>query len=187
VAGNKYMVGLLLTSIVTEGLVEWSLRTGREYYYFYHFYGPMEYIFLALFFYKNQPRRYIRTIILPSIPLFVFLSLALSFSLIGLKGYQGLNTITRGILLILLSIITLFTFENDKPFYRVAVFWICTGILIYYSGTFFINGVYNGLLKKYPMEKDYFKKLHGIINVVFNYLLYIFFCIGILCSRPGKK
>jgi arginine exporter protein ArgO len=117
----------------------------------------------------------------------VLLSLLLSFSLIKFSNYQGLNTTVRGVFLIILSIVTLFTFKSNYPYYKVAIFWIGVGVLLYYGGIFFINGAYSSLIKKYPTDLAYFKKLHSIFNIIFNYLLYLFISIGLLCPRATLK
>lgn len=183
----KYIGALLLISFLTEVTVEILIQSGRPYYFLYHFYGLLDYILLVYYLYKNQPVKFIRSVMLWSIPLVFFTCLYLSIFRIGLNNYQGMNIIIRGAILILFSIITLFTFHDEKPIYRVPVFWISVGLIIFFSGTFFMNGVYNGLIKNYPTDKNYYKKLHGIINLGFNYLLYLIFCLAIICSPPKKK
>lgn len=179
---------LLVIAIITEGLVEWRVQLDKPYYFFYHFYGPIEYFFLCLFFVKVIQKKIFQIIIYATIPFFVTISLLISFNLLKLEGYQGMNTIIRGTFLIFWALIALFNlpYEKDLSIFRIPAFWILLGVLFYYGGVFFINGVYNGIQKNYPADKDYYRKIHNIINLAFNYYLYIMISIGILCLAKKK-
>jgi hypothetical protein len=180
---------LIAVSIIAEGVVEYLIQKKFAYYYVYHFFGPMEYVCICLFFFQYATNYWLRMTIIVSIPVFVIASLILSLGIINIVNYQGLNTSIRGFLLIIIALISLFSlpYERGKSLYLQPVFWVTVAIMLYYGGVFFINGVYNGLLKKYPLEKDYYQRIHNVINIIFNYIYYIFFCVAFVCSKPNRK
>jgi hypothetical protein len=154
----------------------------------YHIYLPIEYTFLAYFFYLVNQESKIRHFALISIPVFIIFSLIVSVFSSYFRQYPGMNANAEGVLLILWSLYTLFSLnpnENFKiPILQLPLFWICMGILVFHSGTFFYNGLINSILDKQP---DLVKFLNYAIAKALNYFLYISFSIGFLYSNKWQK
>lgn len=182
-----YLGILLAVSNIVETIVAYSINVGQPFFYWYHIFIPIDYILLSLLFWNFQKVKWIKAFTIITIPFFVIICLWLSIFKIPLNEYPSLHSIFRGILLILVSVLTLFTFSEDDKYYRVSIFWICIGVLILYSGGFFVKGFYNYLLERYPEEKQYFKRLHSLISIIFNYLFYGLIIIGLICSRAKKS
>ena len=178
---------LLAVSNIIEGIVYFKVNSGQPFFIYYHIFIPVDFLCLCLLFYNYQDNFILKKVILVISLAFVVFSYSWSFLLNNPSHYPGLSSLLRGILLIVLSVLTLFTFTSEKRFYKVPVFWICMGVLILYSGGFLVKGFYNILLQKYPEEKAYFKKLHSVISIIFNYIFYCLIITGLLCSRAKRK
>lgn len=179
---------LMAVSFIVEIFVEYRISRSQPYYFIYHFFGPVEYSFFC-FYFSSYLKGIIRTFILLSIPVFILISFSISYHLVSIGSYGGINLIIRGTLLMAWALICLFNLPitGVSNIFKLPEFWIVTGVILYYGGVFFMNGLYNGLVKLHPAEKTYYKHLHNIINLVFNYFLYMMFCTGILCLPAKKK
>lgn len=152
----------------------------------YHIYIPIEYSLLAYFFSLSTKMPTLKKNILLSIPIYLMTSLILSVFILSFYEFPGLNFNIEGILLILWSLIILF---NLQPIYefsilKAPIFWICLGILIFHTGMFLFNGVFNYLFK---LNSPLAKQLFQLVNKNLNFLLYICFSIAFVCSHQMKK
>lgn len=152
----------------------------------YHLYIPIEYCLLTLFFYKNIDQIHVRKLAQYSIAGFIILSLFLSQFYIGWTNFPGLNLNLEGILLCSWAVIVLFSVKPhlDLPIFRLPIFWICLAIIIYHSGTFVMNGLFNVLRQS---RYELFQSLREVVSKNINNLLYIMFIIAFLCSHQMKK
>lgn len=178
---------LLGISILTEAIVNILHYVYYENYTFiYHLYLPVEYSFLAYFFYHNNHNKLTKYIISLSIPFYFLLSATISLGWISIDRFPGFNFALEGIILIIWSIITLFSIQPilNVPITRLPIFWICLGILIFHSGSFFFVGVFEYLLSK---NSGLAYQLHRIIIKGLNYILYICFSTAFICSNQMKK
>lgn len=180
-----YILGITLA---TEAFV-------NLYYYFkgkldfipiYHLFIPLEYSLLCIFFSKNIQNHLIRKLLIRSIFVFLIVSLSLSWYVIGLQKFPGHNYNIEGVLLCGWSIITLFHLEinTEEPIYKLPIFWICLGILVFHLGIFTLNGVYNKIL---VTNREVFNKLRLIVEKSLNIFLYSCYFISALCSHRMMK
>jgi len=181
---------LLSFSVITELIVN-VLRymygyAISDYQFIYHLYIPFEYALLAYYFSLNNNKPQVRKLILLSIPLFILCSLLISILLISFKEHPGLNFNLSGILLIGWCLITLFSIPPNLTIsiFRLPIFWICTGILLFHVGIFFFNNLYSQLLSQNP---DLAQSLHRLTFKTLNYILYFCFSLAFLCSNQMKK
>lgn len=184
--GFSSLALLLLFSIITEIGAEICKQYKQNYYFLYHIFTLFEYSFIAFYLSKYQKSVLIKKIISISIPFFIVSSLLLSIFIVRINEYPGLQYNLEGVLLILWSLVSLFSFTpvNNDPLYKQSSFWIASGFFIFYVGIFFVNGVFNYFFSK---SDPNVKILHTVINTIFNYTLYIFMIIGFLCSlKKGK-
>jgi len=186
----KVFAVLLSFSVITELIVNamrYVFGYGiSDYMFIYHLYIPLEYALLAYFFYLNNDNQTVKKFILLSIPLFMVLSILLSLNIISPKEHPGLNLNLEGLLLITWCLIKLFSIRPSAttPNYRLPIFWICIGILIYHTGTYYYNHIYDNLLN---INSELAQSLHRLTHKSLNYVLYICFSIAFLCSNQMKK
>ncbi len=152
----------------------------------YYVYIPVEYCLLVFFYAENTSKKLLKSILHFSIVAY----LAICYLFISFDGdvavypasiYNSscfLNTVWITILF--------FDFENkeDIPITRLPLFWIYTGLLIFYAGIFFFNGAYNYFVKN---DFDLAKKLRLYINTGLNYVLYSVLTYSFLCSKKNTK
>lgn len=175
---------LLPISLSTELLVEFLIYKGKNFYPLYHFYEIIDFFLLCLLFYKNRNFSGVGYL-----PVFFYISFLFFISIIyllnpSISQYPSIHYSIESFLLITLSIRFLWTIEpqNSNTLIETGMFWVASGLILFHSGIFIVNGSFNYLIKGSPESlilKDW-------INMVFNYILYIFFIIGILCQKSSK-
>lgn len=178
-----FFIALIIELLVTFiSLNKWKFPV----YFLYHLYIPIEYGLLTFFFYKKINPLWLQKLAKYSIPTFAIFSLVISEFQIGWVYFPGLNLNLEGILLSLWAIITLFSVKPHLflPIYRLPIFWICLAIIIYHSGTFVMNGLFNVLRQN---KYELFESLRIVINKNLNNLLYIMFIMAFVCSHQMKK
>ncbi|CAG4993533.1 hypothetical protein DYBT9275_01186 [Dyadobacter sp. CECT 9275] len=168
--------------VTVISIYQWKIPV----YTLYHFYIPLEYGLLTFYFYKTLDQEKIKKIAKYSIPCFTIFSLVLSQFHIGWTNFPGLNLNIEGILLCFWAIVALFSVKPHLflPIYRLPIFWICLAVIIYHSGTFVMNGLFNVLRQN---RYEVFESLRGVINKNINNLLYMMFIIAFVCSHQMKK
>ena len=178
---------LLFLSLITEIIVDICyFILDIDYHIIYHIYTPLEYLLFASYFYIYHKSQVIKILVVTSIVIFTLLSVFISTEIININVHPGLNDNVEGFFLIILSSFTLLTINlNPKiSIISLPVFWICLAILIFHSGIFLFNGLYNYLVAKKSVIAQ---PLHQLIIKNFNYLLYILFSIAFICSNRMKK
>jgi hypothetical protein len=185
--GLSIFPALLGLGIVTEVCVHFLLaKNGLPYIIIYHVYIPLEYTLWMLYFRAVTQNKLIRTLQVYSIYLFVLLCLVLSIIYIPVDKFPNLQLNLEGILLIIWATSSIFTIEyypNVNIFSR-PVFWICVGVLIYYTGSFSFMGVYNYITAN---KAALGKVLKIYLLIIPNCILYTSLSIAFLCSQRIKK
>ncbi len=187
--GLHILVGLLGLGLFTEYLVSANNAISDVNYedYIYNIYVPFEYFLYASFFYCINKNRYIRKSILISIPLFIVSILIFSeFKAIFGEKLRTNIYVLSGIFTIIWSLWTLFILEPIKgiTFKTHPLFWICTGLIIFYSVNTPYNLMYDSLKE---LDKDLFKLASKIVQRGSNMFLYLIISIGFICSHRMKK
>jgi len=179
-------VALLSFSIITEVAVEIIGKETNSYYFVYHFFIIIEYIFITLILKRWVTNTRVKKIMLSSVFVFCLVSLLISTYIQDFSFFPSINANIEGLLIITWCIISFFSIvplENTAIYY-LPVFWVTLAFFIYFSGTLGINGVYNYLLTQ---EGATAKKIYSIFNSISNYVLYILLTIGILCHNQDRK
>ncbi len=180
---------LLLAALMTEltaYLIYYTTWLKPYRFTIYHFYIPIEYAILSYYFAEQRIPSRIKRLILTSIPVFVIISLVHTFYGDNLIKFPGINLNLSGFLIMLWSVIVLFRVEPSLAIslYKLPLFWISVGVLIYYAGGFLFNALYSYLLSnRYELSNS----LNGLINKGLNYVLYLCFIYAFVCARPMKK
>ena len=176
---------LFLTSLM-EIYVQVLFKQNIDFTYLYHSFIAIEYpLFCWFLLGAIRPGKFSNTIKI-SIPIYMVISLSLSWFYYHFKGFPGLNINMEGILQSVICTYILFNLEvqEDLSILKNPYFWICSGILIFFGTTFFFNGVYSKVLN---MDGDKALQLFGIINKPLNLIFYALILIGILCLLTSRK
>jgi hypothetical protein len=160
--------------------------TGKDYWIIYYVYIPLEYCLLSVFFYRISDNMQLKKMIIYVFPLYAIIIVWMYTSVYTLTQFPGWAYNTGGTLLIFWSIITLFLIDPiaDVSILKMPLFWICTGMILFYAGIFAFNGVYDFLFTNYFSLSN--TLLNGI-NKVCNYILYLCFIYAFICSHRLKK
>jgi hypothetical protein len=177
---------LLFVTEIVEIIAHLAIARNLPFVYLYHIFACIDYSMTAIYLKNATDARHKKKVILYSIPLFIVFSLLTSTYFYHFKGFPGLIINVEGLLLVIFSTSLLLNIEprKDENFFLIPDVWICIGILIFFGGTFFFNGIYTRLLN---MDEEKAMKLFGIINKPLNNCLYLFVFIGLLCLALKKK
>ena len=176
-----YLMGLTVLTEFSLAFTHYALQRSAPL-SVYHIYQPLSYCLYALFFVEYARAKWIRYLIMSSIPFFILVSGMISWQVTGVDVFPGINYNIMGVLLIAWSVLTLFSLrvEINTPISRLPVFWICLALLVFHAGMFFYNFLFPNLLKH---NSELAKHLQDIISQNLNYLLYVGFSVAFLCSN----
>lgn len=181
-----YLTILLFVTLVVELLAEGLSKKDKPFVWSYHIFVVVEYALLCCYCLSALATENYRHTIRISVPVFIIFSLCVSYFWYQFQSFPGINISTEGFLLFILFTYLLFNLDIDmyKPVYHHPDFWIAIGVLIFFGGTFFFNGIYTRLLN---LDAEKAKQLFGIINKPLNLLLYSCMIIGLLCSIQKRS
>ena len=143
-----------------------------------HLVGMVEIVCISLFYFK-----FINEINLKRIVIIVAL-MVLLFAIIegivieGIFNYPSIALAPGGIMIILWSLLgfyELLKLNNNIPIYKEPMFWINSGILIYFAGTFFLFLLNDYFMKNDPHSASIFNNINLFLNVLVN----IIYSIGV--------
>lgn len=152
----------------------------------YHAFSCISYIQLSAFFYYTFQSKYLKRLLLGSVPAYTLLSLLYLILWEPITEYPSLAFMTEHFLVIVWCFIFYYNVLNYKEPYRPEkdrTFWIITGLLFYFTGNFFIATFYNYIEDH---RRDYLTTLY-YAGYVFNYLLYVNIIIAILINLKNKQ
>ena len=168
-----------------EFLAAWMYQNKIPFVWMYHIFVLFEYTLLSLYLMKNLDTKY-KKFILFSIPCFIVASLCISYWIYNFNAFPGININVEGILLFITSILMLFSLDVKvhEKVSRNPDFWIICGLLVFFGGTFFSNGIYTYL---HTVDKRQAERLFSLINKPSNIFLYATLIIGFLCAMPRRS
>lgn len=152
----------------------------------YHFFIPVNGVMFAYIFYYSVDSKSTRKIISIATGLFVTATLLITVLYYRLADFPGIPLNILGIFSIAMSLFVILTLNPiyEIPIYKHPLTWICLGIIVFFTGTFFLNGIYNYLIETRSRERI---MVHNIINNGLNCFMYSCFAIGMICSHRLKK
>lgn len=190
--GLNYLRILLIVGLCSEVLIDLI-----NYYYYsavhnppspiHYLYIPFEYLMLSLFLKIHIRIKRIRSLINFSFVIYIFTVLYLSIFYYSMENdYPGIIYNLGCGFLIIWSSLLLFNLEFNAQLKlaQLPVFWVCTAMIIFYSGVFFYNCYYNYFLKK---ETEFALLLRQYVNLNLNFIFYILLCYSFICSMRQKK
>jgi hypothetical protein len=180
-----YVTISLLTDVFVKILAQLNINN----IYLAHFYTPVEFILLSLF-YQYILRNEIHKIVFTTINI-LFLVLAVYFSMY-LQGVRGFNTYARfAESLILLGYSITYLIKTIPKIDTIREFQennnnfaIVTGVCLYFLGSFLILSLSNSVLKFGGAD---FNFLIWMLHIVFLVVLYTAISIGIWITPSSQK
>jgi hypothetical protein len=90
------------------------------------------------------------------------------------KTFNTYTSYAGGILMIISALSYLYWLINEMPserVYKLPLFWIAFGVLVYYGGTLFLFLFNNYLIERLPQSHQTIWILHNLLNVTKNVFL----------------
>jgi hypothetical protein len=176
---------LLAVTLAMELTVSWLYPQKIEFLWMYHLYTIFEYTILCIYFMQIAMMKF-KNVLLASIVLFALTSISVSTWYYHFDSFPGININAEGVLICVVCAYILMTLDIRMfdAIYKHPDFWICLGLLIFFGGTFFSNGLYTYLHDIDPAQA---KRLFASINQPLNLILYTCFIIGFVCALPRRS
>ncbi len=184
----RYIFWLVCTTLLVELIGLYYLKVVQQHIdWVYDSFLFLEYLLMALYFRDIIISISVKNLINVTIPsVFLWIMLGLIFS--GtIFIWTTISFLLVAFLLCIFSCIYLrqmlqvYTEENlsQNPH-----FWISTGILFFYAGTFFQTGLHKYLT---TIDRETANQLYMIINHMLNIILYSLFTYGFICKATYQK
>lgn len=172
---------IVILTFLNEGTTWLLLHLDENNLWVYHFYTPMTFIVMGLVYGRVlKPLVNIRVIYL-GILLFVIFGIINSLFIQNLIEFNSNAVRLSSILYVVFSILYFFRllrFPMDISLTKVPMFWLNTGVLVYYSGTLILFLVVDSVISR---ESDLFIA-SWVLNALFNIVLLGFYSIA-LCLK----
>lgn len=186
IKGLKWIRIMLCIAFVTEFINEFI-----DYYSHYgsilsHFYLIVEHICLSMFIMANLAMKKVNSLIKVIAIVFSVTSAAISIFYQNFMSYPGLQYNINCFIIITWCCLLMLKIEirESIPISKLPLFWLLSGVLLFYSGIFFFNGSYSYIFK---VNKSLAFELRKWINLTLNYIFYIIWTYSFLCSIRIQK
>src|SRR5258708_27458954 len=150
--------------------------------FLFHISTPLEYVILCLLYRDAIVNKGIKRMISISIPVFIILCILSSLFIQKLNADNSYIVIIESVMVIFISLFFLreiLLLQQVPVLHRFPMFWICVGILFYYTGNLIIEGMLN-----YMIHHSMKLALRTYrLGYIFKYLLFVIFIIGAICSK----
>ena len=184
----KMVIALMLLWLITSvSAIFLSNYAGlKNNLFIFHISTPLEYMILCMLYMDVIANKNLKKIIKVSIPMFVLFCILFSVFVQKLRTDNSYVVDVESIILIFLSLFFLreiLLLQQIPDLHRFPMFWICVGILFYYTGNLIIEGMLN-----YMIQHSLKLALRTYrLGYVFKYLLFVLFIIGAIYSRELIK
>ena len=180
-----YLVFVVFSETLGRYVLQGSLRLERlNQEYFNYFEIPTEFIFFFWLFYKSESFKFKSLpLICSGLYLLGWITDIIYFSKHEYSFYSFSYTLGNLLLLVVILryFVSLVTSNHILSFWHDMLFWIGTGQLIYYLGTFPFYGLRNTLC-------DHYQSLYAtytIIMCILNSSMYLMFSLSFIWGRPN--
>lgn len=178
-------MGLLLLTLVAS-VYATNIIGVKNNLIIFHIATPFEYLFLGLLYYQAIINATARKLVLVSIPVFIALSVFFSLFVQHVDENNSYAIIAEAILVITWSLFYLreiMLLQHITVLHRYSLFWITVGLLFFFTGTLFTQGMLNYLITNdMQLARSIYRVSH-----IFEYLLFILFIAGAYCKTGLKK
>jgi hypothetical protein len=179
-------LGILLgLTLALELAAEWCIYWSCSFKWLYHIYVVIEYSLLCWYFIRASRTPY-TPLIKYSIPVFALLSVIISAEVYHFKEFPGLNINLAGMFVSVICTGVLINLDSKihNTIRGHPDFWIGCGLLVFYAGTFFSNGLYSYLMS---LDRNHALQLFDVVNKPLNIILYSCLITGFVCAIPRKS
>lgn len=152
----------------------------------YHAFQPVEYGLFAMYFFYTLRQPVVRELIQFSIALMVVFSIVNALFYQSIWSQNSYSFMLEAALLLVWSVLyffQLYTKFTPQKLWELPEFWVSTGILFFYAGSFFQMGIHRYIIQ---VDKELAKQLF-VINHLLNIFLYSLITVGFLCKASQKK
>jgi hypothetical protein len=176
---------VLTIQLAEELIVAWMFVRKMEFIWIYHIYALFDYTLFSIYFMQLVSQKQ-RRWILASIFVFTLISASISYWYYHFESFPGANINTEGVFICIICTYVLLNLDIHRydAIYKNPDFWICLGVIVFFAGTFFTNGLYTYL---HQIDKVRAKKLFNIVNSPLNLIQYTCYIIGFLCAIPRRS
>lgn len=186
--GKRHFLPLcivLTIQLAEELIVAWLYVRKMEFIWIYHVYALFDYTLFSVYFMQLVSPKY-RPWVIGSILAFLLISTSISYWYYHYESFPGANINTEGVFICIICTYVLLNLDIRQydAIYKNPDFWISLGVIVFFAGTFFTNGLYTYL---YDMDPVQAKKLFNIINSPLNLIQYSCYIIGFLCAIPRRS
>jgi len=170
----------LLVTIAVELFATWLSGHKRSTTILYNFFSSVEFLFYMYVLREIIRSPQVRKIIFHIAWINLLLGVGNTLFIFKTGSY---NSVTYALGCLLIAIICIFFFfelfqsTSSINLIRLPAFWICAGLLFYYTCSFPIYGLFN-FLRRVP---DFLRKNIQVILLLLNVFLYSSFTIAFLC------
>jgi hypothetical protein len=176
----KFIGIFILIKLILEFTAEFYLRQDTNNMFILHIYTFVEHIFLILYFRSLYEQKIVKHVLTGLMVAF------LSFSVINVLKWEPLDTLPStqrsieciiGMLLGLYFFIDLFQKSNVTNLARYPHYWLVSGFLLYFAGTFFLNIVGDVAITTNQLSYDAYD-IHAVVNTILNIIFTIVLWMG---------
>lgn len=143
----------------------------------YRFFTLVEFALFCSYLYFSINQKKFKKII-PIAVLIFTISVIIDLSNLSFNDFDSLPTGIESIIILSLSILCLSEILNSSDLFRKPKAWISFGLILYFSGSFFLF-----ILSKNNLNNQEFANQYAIIISIFNIVKNISFFIAILVER----
>ncbi|MBA4313142.1 MAG: hypothetical protein C0417_10995 [Chlorobiaceae bacterium] len=182
----RILVFYIAFVFVVEISVTFFVLKGINNLWILHFYIPVEYILLVIFFSYLQKNRLIQKVLLFSIPIFIIISIVNSWLLEGLTKFPSHSRSIESVVLIGIGAYTLFELSKNSVMSLLSDsrFWIVFAILLYSMSTLLLFALSNTLaIQPMHIYRLVWSLLNFDVNIISNFL----YAGGILCQNQAQR
>lgn len=175
---------LLFLTFLVEGYATYLMFRNTRNLYLYHILTPLQYIIYAFVFRIVIQTTWVKRLITLSAPAFLLTSLLVTLYVQGTAAYNSYGLMLKSFLItcwVLGYFVEVFAKLSLDRLETEPIFWVCTGLLFYSLGSFFLEGLMNYLLLQ---EHAYTLNLY-YASLVMGYLLYSSFIVAFILEKPG--
>jgi hypothetical protein len=148
----------------------------------FHILRPLQYSLICLFLIEVVNEKFIRNSVALSAPIYVLLSLFLSFQVQGINTYNSYGILIYNFLIVIWILLFLKDLHANSKVTNLlgySAFWFSIGLLFYCVGTTFSEGLMNYLVKHHrPYALSFY-----YIGTILSFFLYCSIIIGFTCDK----
>lgn len=171
----KYLSAFLVFTMLMQIMATYLNLHGYHNLFLFHLYTPIEFIIFSTIFYSISERQPEKNLILYLCISFVVFCIINAFFIESLDSFNSIARGIEGMLAICICIYffyQLFISETTIDLLKYSFFWLFSGWLIYFSGTFFLYIYFNksGTTPTYAIIHSI---LYIFLNLVYTYVLWL--------------